>query len=88
MVRVLITAARFCKAPCRGSYSRETTSRNRKKVSTSRPPCTSSREPVRATVAMPSLRIREADTTKAARPNSLMMLRRSTARIFSSSPAR
>ena len=88
LVRVLMTAARFCSAAWRGSYSREATKRNRKKVSTSRLPWTSSTDPTNATVAMPSFRIRDALTTKAARENSLMVDRRSTARIFSVSPAR
>ena len=86
LVRVLITAARFCSAPCRGSYRRDTTSRNRKKVRTSSVPRSSRTEPTSATVAMPSLSTSDAETTKAAMPNSLRMERRSTARIFPSSP--
>ena len=87
-VRVLMTAARFCRALCSGSYRRETTSRYRKKVRRSSLPCARSAEPTSATVAMPSLRISDAVTTKAARPNSLTMERCSTARIFFSRPAR
>ena len=88
LVRVLMTAARFCKAPCSGSYSRETTSKNRKKAGTSSDPRSSRREPASATVAMPSRRISDALTTKAASENSLRMERRSTARILPASPRR
>ena len=86
LVRVLMTAARFWSAPCRGSYKRDTTRRNIKNVSTERLPCMSRTAPTSATVAIPSFSTNDAETTKAARPNSLRMERCSTARIFFSRP--
>ena len=52
----------------------------------SRLPCIKSMDPARATVAMPSFKIREADTTKAAVPNSFIIDLFSTSLIFFSRP--
>ena len=49
-------------------------------------PSISRAEPIKAVVAMPSLRIKEADTTKTAVPNSVLTARFSTSLIFLSSP--
>ena len=61
-----MTAARFCKAPCMGSYIRDAAIRNRNRVSTSMLPCTSSTEPVSATDAIPSLSTMPAEDTNSA----------------------
>ena len=86
LVLVAMMAARFCRLPSRGSYSRETVSRNRKKVSTSSSPRVSSQAPARAVVAIPSRSTSPADTTKVAVPNSEIMARCSMARIFPARP--
>ena len=83
-----MTAARFCKAPCMGSYIRDAAIRNRNRVSTSMPPCTSSTEPVSATDAMPSLSTMPAEDTNSAVSSSATIDCFSTARILSERPDR
>ena len=83
-----MTAARFCKAPCMGSYIRDAAIRNRNRVSTSMPPCTSSTEPVSATDAIPSLSTMPAEDTNSAVSSSATIDCFSTARILSERPDR
>ena len=83
-----MTAARFCSAPCIGSYRREATSRNRNSVSTSMRPLSSSTEPVSATEAMPSFRTVPAEVTNTAFVSSAAIVCFSTARIFRERPPR
>ena len=82
-----MTAARFCKAPCMGSYIRDAAIRNRNRVSTSMLP-SSSTEPVSATDAMPSLSTMPAEDTNSAVSSSATIDCFSTARILSERPDR
>ena len=84
----LFMAARFCIAEAKGSYTRETTSMNRKKVSRSIALRASSTLPTSATVAMPSFKIICAGTTNSAVPSSLLMCRPSARSILANSPSR
>ena len=88
LVRMAMTAARFCSAPCMGSYRREATSRNMKSVRTSMLPFISSTEPVSATEAMPSFSTMPAEVTNTALVSSAEMVCFSTARILSDRPVR
>ena len=83
-----MTAARFCKAPCMGSYIRDAAIRNRNRVNTSMLPCTSNTEPVSATDAMPSLSTMPAEDTNSAVSSSAAMDCFSTARILPERPDR
>ena len=83
-----ITAAKFCSAPCMGSYSREAAIRNRNSVSTSMLPFISSMEPVSATEAMPSFSTIPAEVTKMALHSSAEMVCFSTSRILPVKPMR
>ena len=84
---VLIIAARFCSATCRGSYILDTNRRNTKKVRMSISPFTNNTPPVNATVAIPSFKIIWAPPTKTAVPSSVTSACFSTARILPSKPS-
>ena len=83
-----MTAARFIRVPCIGSYILDTTRMNIKNVSTSSLPLHSSTEPTSATVPMPKRRIHEADTTNTAVPSSALKLSFSRAVILPFKPSR
>ena len=84
----LFIAARFCMAPESGSYTRDTTSRNRKKVSRSKAFFMRRTLPASATEAMPSFKIICAGTTNIAAPSSLLICLTSILSIFRFSPSR
>ena len=91
LVRVAMTAARFCSAPCRGSYSRDDHQQEQKdSVSTSIAARESAAQsPASATVAMPSFSTMRGGYHKDGVGRApLKWSAFSTARIFSARPSR
>ena len=85
---VEMIAARFCSDELNGSYSRDTTKRYMKNVSTEIALLASNIPPTSATVPMPSFNIIPARTTNSALPSSEAIMRFSCRSIFLSKPFR